>query len=223
MKKNITRLENNLLNYESKYSLSDGTLINNLGVTDKDKLEKIERSVTSFRLANLYLNPDLSLGKDIKKFSVEHYLNIHKYLFDGIYPFAGKIRDEVIKKSFSFCLPGYIYNNLKETLYKMNKFSRNVHDREKLLDFITYFYSELDVIHPFREGNGRCEREFLRQYISYICENNNLDDNYYLDFSLIEDRNSFINAIVNADIRRESDSLRSIFDNILVSDKKYTK
>ena len=39
MKKNITRLENNLLNYESKYSLSDGTLINNLGVTDKDKLE----------------------------------------------------------------------------------------------------------------------------------------------------------------------------------------
>ena len=105
----------------------------------------------------------------------------------------------------------------------MNKFSRNVHDREKLLDFITYFYSELDVIHPFREGNGRCEREFLRQYISYICENNNLDDNYYLDFSLIEDRNSFINAIVNADICKESDSLRSIFDNILVSDKKYTK
>ena len=224
MEKKITgRIDNNLLNYESKYLLSDGTLINELGITDSDKLERIERSITSFRLANLYLNSKLSLSDDIRMFSLEHYLNIHKYLFDGIYPFAGVIRDEVIKKSYAFCLPEKIYVNLKNTLSDMSKISKRIHNREQLLNFITYFYSELNVIHPFREGNGRCEREFLRQYVAYICENNNLDDYYYLDFSLIDDKKKFVDAIVNADIRRDSDSLREIFDSILVGSKKHTK
>ena len=78
MEKKITgRIDNNLLNYESKYLLSDGTLINELGITDSDKLERIERSITSFRLANLYLNSKLSLSDDIRMFSLEHYLKQH--------------------------------------------------------------------------------------------------------------------------------------------------
>lgn len=218
----MVRIENNLLNYESKYSLPNGTLKNELGITDNDELERIERLITTFRLAKLYLNPSLSLGDDIKPFSLEHYLNIHKYLFNGIYPFAGEIRDEVIKKSYAFCLPERIYDNLKNTIDNMRKISRRVSNRKDLVDFITYYYSVLNIIHPFREGNGRCEREFLRQYISYICENN-LDDEYYLDFNLITDKKEFADAIVNADIGLDNKSLRNIFDNILVSGKKHTR
>ena len=37
-------------------------------------------------------------------------------------------------------------------------------------------YVEMNIAHPFREGNGRTEREFIRQYIKFVCEKNNLDN-----------------------------------------------
>ena len=91
----MSRLESNLLNYSSKY-LKDGVLINNLGLTDEEMLNKAERMITSYKLAKLYLNPGP------QTFDTNHYLSIHKFLFEDIYPFAGEIRNENISKRIRF-------------------------------------------------------------------------------------------------------------------------
>ena len=53
-----TRLESDLLDYESKYTEND-VLKNKLDITDSNKLEEVERKITAIRLANLYMNPEI--------------------------------------------------------------------------------------------------------------------------------------------------------------------
>ncbi len=204
----MSRLESDLLNYDSKY-LKNGVLINKLGLEEEQALNKAERMITSYKLAKLYLNP----GK--QTFDVNHYLSIHKFLFEDIYSFAGKIRDENISKQISFCLPNFIYSELDRVLKAAFTKVPSIKSREELLVFITELYSDLDVIHPFREGNGRTEREFIRQFIDYICMINNLEP-YYLDYSAIKNRDDYIKAIIKADAFLDYRDLLMLLDSILV-------
>lgn len=204
----MARIERDLLNYNSKY-IKNGVLINKLGLEDAKLLDKAERMITSYKLAKLYLEP----GN--QTFDVNHYLSIHQFLFEDIYPFAGEIRDENITKGIPFCLPNFIYENLRETLKNANSKVKSIDSRDKLLIFITELFSDLNIIHPFREGNGRCEREFIRQFMDYICKINNLEA-YYLDYSLIEDNNSYLNAVIKAAASLDYSDLLMLFDSILI-------
>jgi len=206
----MARLESELLNYESLYT-KNGVLVNEFGIEDPDKLEKVEREITTFRLSKLYLDP----GK--QTFDVEHYLGIHKYLFDGIYSFAGEIRNENIKKRIPFCLPQLVYDNLKYTLDNARNKIRRLTDIDKLISFLPSLYSDLDVIHPFREGNGRTEREFIRQYIDVVCKINNLGS-YELDFGFY-DKQELIEATIKADITCDYTELEEMFRNMLAKKK----
>ena len=69
---------NEVLDYKSHTENDGGVLINDLGISDENQLNAVERTNTTARLAVLYLNPLLALGSNMEKFSVEHYLNIHK-------------------------------------------------------------------------------------------------------------------------------------------------
>lgn len=193
--------------YTSKSTLDNGVLKNKLGINDEKTLEEVERQWTTYRLAQLFLNP----GE--QKFDINHYLGIHKYLFDKIYPFAGEIRSEITAKRIVFCLPQYIYSSLVTFLKDARDKSDSVYDRNSLLDFVVYLHTELDVIHAFREGNGRTNREFIRQYIEYICKKKGLE-NYYLDYAQIQDKDTYIDAVVKADGGDISD-LTILFDSIL--------
>ena len=66
----------------------------------------------------------------------------------------------------------------------------------------------------FAEGNGRCEREFIRRYIDYICKKNNLDP-CFLNYSLIEDKDKYIDAVVKADATLDYSDLYVLFQSIL--------
>lgn len=80
------------------------------------------------------------------------YLGIHKYLFEDIYDFAGRIRTENIAKSnFRFASAMY----LEEALNKIDNMP------QKTFDEIVEKYVEMNVAHPFREGNGRSTRIWL--------------------------------------------------------------
>ena len=209
----MARIESDLFNYES-HSEKDGVLINNQGIKNKEELDKFERKNTTARLALLYLNPSLSYKKlkNVRKFSVEHFFSIHKFLFDGIYPFAGEIRDDVIEKRIPFCLPQNIYYCLKDTLDKMDKYSSRIKTRDDLLEFITYYFPEIDIIHPFREGNGRSIREFIREFSIVKSHEINIG-NYELDWSLI-DKDELDSNLVLAHIYPSSTAI--IFDKALV-------
>ena len=202
-----------LFNYQSSYTSAGGVLKNKLNLDDEELLNKAERMLTSYKLAKLYLNP----GR--QTFDIEHYKRIHKFLFEDIYPFAGQIRTEVISKRIPFCLPQYITLELNKLFDTLKSVIPKIQSREDLLKFITEFYSDLDIIHPFREGNGRTEREFVRQLIDYICKTNGLEE-YNLDYSLIDNKEEFINAVVKADALLDYSDLMIIFDRILVVKEK---
>lgn len=158
----------------SKYTYKGtNVLINKLDIKDKEALERYEKKMVAFKLAtiNEVCFPNVFDERRLKY--------IHNYLFGDVYDFAGIYRNEnIIKDSFVFSQYEYIEDNLK------NLFKRLDLDRLKSLDFeaflkeISYFMTELNVIHPFREGNGRAIREYIRELM--------LECGYEIDFSKID-------------------------------------
>ena len=95
----------------------------------------------------------------------KHIKQIHKYLFEDIYPFAGEFRTENIAKGeFRFAQSEYIEPELENLLNKLKKenYLEGL-DKKELAIKLAYYLAELNVLHPFREGNGRTNREFIRQ------------------------------------------------------------
>lgn len=140
------------------YENSD-VLINNLNIQNVKELLKYEAKITAAK--SLGLRKQGTIGEFDKK----HYLSIHKYLFEDIYPFAGKLRDENISKGeFRFAQWEYIEQELERLLeqLKQENFLEGL-NKENFAKRLAYYLSELNVLHPFREGNGRTNREFIRQ------------------------------------------------------------
>lgn len=208
----MSRFYSDVLNYHSIYEDENGVLVNKLGIKTSEELQKAETIITTKRLSDLCLNP----GN--QTFDVNHYLSIHEYLFGDIYDFAGKIRSENIQKSFTFCIPQLIYSNLDTALKKAKKDANKINSREELLVFVADLISTLDIIHPFREGNGRTEREYIRQFMDYICKRNGLE-NFFIDYSLCN-RDEYIEAIELADAKCDYSKLITLFDRIMIIKEK---
>lgn len=149
--------------YEARNSIycykNSDVLINKLDIKYNKKLEEFERKIV---LAKLY---ELRQNNQIGNFDIEHFVGIHKFLFEDIYPFAGLFRTENIAKgNFSFAEWEYIEDELKKllNLLKEENYLQNL-DRNTFIKRLSYYMAELNVLHPFREGNGRTIREFIRQ------------------------------------------------------------
>jgi cell filamentation protein len=161
--------------YEARNSIycypDSNVLINKLNIKDNKKLEKAEKMIV---LAKLY---DLRQNKLVGNFDKDHFINIHKYLFEDLYPFAGKFRTEnIAKDSFSFAEWEFIDSELDRLLLKLKEENfLNDLNKEDMAKKLAYYMSELNVLHPFREGNGRTIREFIRE-LAY-------KNGYILDYS----------------------------------------
>ena len=137
-------------------------LVNKLNIHDNKKLATVERKLVLLKLYTLRQN------KNISNFDIHHFLSIHKFLFEDIYPFAGKIRSEDIAKgSFRFAKWEYIEDELRKLLDKLSKDNLKNLSKEEMAKKLAYYMSELKVLHPYREGNGRTIREFIRQ-LAYV-------------------------------------------------------
>ena len=144
----------------SQYYYSDAdVLINKLNIKDENELKTAEAEISFVRQIELQENP-IKMG-----FGFKHLVEIHKYLLSDIYEFAGKIRNEDISKSgFKFCLTEYIVPQLDELFEKFKEEQWSSFDDSDFIEKIAYYLSELNVVHPFREGNGRAMREFIREF-----------------------------------------------------------
>jgi cell filamentation protein len=134
-----------------------GILKNIPGITDPEVLLFVESGAVTKRLQELYNNP-------IKIKGIENLFDIHKHLFQDIYIWAGKKRVVEISKDGKQFFPTTHFDNASSYInsliadYKKIRKNRRKELAEKLaeiLDNVNYF-------HPFREGNGRAQREFLR-------------------------------------------------------------
>ena len=114
-------------------------------------------------------------------FSLKHFIEIHKKLFGDVYFFAGEFRRENIAKgSFRFADYRYIENEIIK-LFKMilkdNIILNNNIDKDMLAEKLAYYSAELNVLHPFREGNGRSQRLFIGDLA--------IENGYYLEWNNI--------------------------------------
>lgn len=161
-------------------------LINNYNILDNEELLKKETEISFEKLVELHENPIDG------KFDANHMRMIHKYLFEDLYPWAGNFREVNIHKNHSnFCDYSQIQDSLEYELSLMNKEVTIVSGKDSLANFLAEYYVVLLDIHPFREGNGRTIREFLREFVIHKT----ID--YDLDWSKVDPKN--INeAIVNA-------------------------
>lgn len=132
-------------------------LINRFDVRDPAKLLEMERRFTMYRYAEL-------MRRGMKgHFDLKYLQKIHQYLFQDIYPWAGKLRMVNISKGHAFCLYPYIEIQFEEMYQKLaeDDFLRQMTDRKVLGRKLSYYLSELNAIHPFREGNGRAQRSYF--------------------------------------------------------------
>ncbi|MCD7882341.1 MAG: Fic family protein [Lachnospiraceae bacterium] len=122
-----------------------------------DKLHSFERRLTMLRLSELLDKPVIG------KFNLEHLQKIHRYIFQDIYEWAGQIRTVDIAKENMFCNVKFIesqaeiiFENLKKENYLVGL------EKEIFIKRLAYYFAEINALHPFREGNGRSQREFIR-------------------------------------------------------------
>lgn len=147
-------------------------LENKLGITNEVELAKEEEKITKLKALELFDN------KIIDKFEVETFKGlskIHEYLFSDIYEFAGKIRkDNIAKGNFRFASALY----LEDVLKKIDKMPEDNYEN------IIKKYVEMNVAHPFREGNGRSTRIWLdmilKKNLNKVVDWSKIDKNDYL-------------------------------------------
>ncbi|MGC2993305.1 protein adenylyltransferase Fic [Enterococcus faecalis] len=147
-------------------------LENKLGIINQLELNRVEERVSKEKAKQLYDSGDID-RVEVGTFKGLSY--IHNYLFEDIYEFAGKVRSQNISKgNFRFAPVMYLEISL-EHIDKMPQ--RN-------LDEIVAKYVEMNIAHPFREGNGRATRIWLdlilKKELKQVVDWNLIDKEDYL-------------------------------------------
>ena len=147
-------------------------LENKLGITSSPELAEAEERISKKKAAELFETGMLDTLEAGKTASLQA---IHKYLFDEIYFFAGEIRKENISKgNFRFAPVMY----LEVALQNIEKMPQSTFDE------IIEKYVEMNIAHPFREGNGRSTRIWLdcilKKEIGMVIDWSQVDKEDYL-------------------------------------------
>jgi len=140
----------------------DGVLKNKFGEKDPKKLEILEKRSTIrgwIKLQNeLIATPNLKLDAALIK-------KIHKNLFEDIYDWAGQYRTvNIVKGKTMFANALYVPAALEDLVTKLNRdiTSKSI-TANNISEKLAYYYGELNMIHPFREGNGRTQKIFIEK------------------------------------------------------------
>ena len=147
-------------------------LDNKLNITNQAELAKVEEKISKQKAKQLFDTEAIN-QVEIGTFAGLEY--IHRYLFEDIYDFAGKVREVNIAKGNYRFVPT-IY--LKQALERIDKMPQTTFDE------IIEKYVEMNIAHPFREGNGRSTRIWLdlmlKANIKQIIDWNQVDKDEYL-------------------------------------------
>lgn len=147
-------------------------LENKLGLTDSAELAREEERISKKKAVNLF---DFAILKLLSDGTYKTLAAIHKYLFEDIYDFAGEIRTvNMAKGNFRFAPLIYLQSAL-ENIDKMPQSN---------FDEIVEKYVEMNIAHPFREGNGRSTRiwldHILKNEIGKVIDWSKVDKEDYL-------------------------------------------
>lgn len=162
-----------------------GVLRNKLGLTNEEALGTAEREITHAALILLKETPVAP------SYNLEHLCEIHRRIFEAVYDWAGQIRIVSITRGNStFCLPQFIesssdviFRELRDEMVPCRL------PRDRFVERLTYYFGEINALHPFREGNGRTQRAFFEQLAGAA--------GFILDWqSLDADRNAYASSAI---------------------------
>jgi len=144
---------------DSQFDEQNGVLKNKLGLVDPAELTKLAADFAVARLAQLMVKPLPG------KFDIPHLRAIHRYIFQDVFPWAGDFREVTTSRtgSFGFPPPQFLVPSLEGLFHDLKKeqYLRNL-TADAFAQRAGHYLGEINAIHPFREGNGRTQREFLR-------------------------------------------------------------
>jgi cell filamentation protein len=164
---------------------SSNVLINKFNITDPEAFERKEHEIVSIRLSELIST------KTSHTNSSDYLKHIHYYLFQDLYSWAGKIRTVKLGiGNISFAHPIFIEQELQKEFDSFQK--KNVLSFASKVEFsqvLAKHKIELNIIHPFRDGNGRS----IRTLIESIAN----DAGFFLQFNLMN-YNEYLNAMVKS-------------------------
>lgn len=160
-------------------------LVNKLGLQKQEALDEAERIAVTLR------SVELENAEYYGPFTFEYYCKLHRHLFSDIYEWAGTLRTIDLSKKGTNFYPAErlleLGTALFDRLQKHHEFCglpKNEYARE-----IAEFYHDLNMLHPFREGNGRTQRLFFSLLVQR--------SGYQVDFSQF-DRDVLMMATIYA-------------------------
>lgn len=148
------------------------TLNNKLGISDSVELARTEEKISKKKALELFENGNLD---KLNAGTIHALIEIHKTLFEEIYDFAGVVREvNLAKGNFRFAPVMYLNAALKN----IEKMPQSTYDE------IIEKYVEMNIAHPFREGNGRSTRIWLdlilKKELGKVVDWSKVDKNDYL-------------------------------------------
>ncbi|WP_231701691.1 Fic/DOC family protein [Halopseudomonas salegens] len=147
-------------------------MVNKLNISDESDLENAERDLTQVAAEAIEFCPP--------PYDFEFFKELHRQLFEDIYPWAGEVRIvDVSKGSTRFCTTSRIEPEARKIFSKLAEqrwFSGCT--RDELIKNIAEFSGDLNILHPFREGNGRAMR--------LLCDFIVINAGYQVDWSPVD-------------------------------------
>jgi cell filamentation protein len=136
-----------------------GVLRNLLGIKDQAALEKAESSLSFLRTSELREQPVQG------NFDLKHLQAIHQRLFGDVYDWAGQLRHVEIQKGQTDFARHMVIESAAGQLFSQLATEQQLRglDADQFSRRAGYYFGEINVLHPFREGNGRTQREFIAQ------------------------------------------------------------
>lgn len=144
---------------DDPYVLPNGVLINKLGITTTAELNAAETELVTIRLAMLTESPIVG------DFDLSHLQAIHGFLFQDVYPWAGQLRVVDIGKNDTAFMPHQAIPDMAALIHDELHAEHLLAglDAREFSERAAYYLARINLMHPFREGNGRTQRELIQQ------------------------------------------------------------
>lgn len=189
------------IDLDNLYTYENSTvLINKQHILDPNSAKNNEYLHVSKRLADLYIQP-------ILVYSTDDIQKIHKYLFQDVYSWAGQYRKVNISKSGNPFMSIQSFNSAEEYINDLlNAYHQKVNTKECIIRSLAKILDSLNFFHPFREGNGRTQREVIRALA--------ISKGYRAQIRVSDDDiiyNTYMDGTVYGDLQK----LESLFELIL--------
>ncbi len=180
------------LDLDYTYTDPETGLLRNLAdISDPDVLLFFESGAVAKRIQELYEKP-------IKIKGVESLFSIHRHLFQDVYSWAGKRRTVEISKAGKQFFPTTHFDHAFRFIDTLISDYKNISkgDKQQIAEKLAEILDNVNYLHPFREGNGRAQREFVRLLAlekGLILNLNPADNQYVYD--------QYMQGTINSDVK----------------------